>query len=274
VAELRLVKERQPELAPAVDLQIALIALQRRIHTRIPMPWIEFAPDWLKGQMAAGRPLLRFEEIPLEWTDVRLVFRQTADELHRFDALEPQDYRALQALGRDGHALEPLVVDWFNRAANPDRPPAAPPLPVAVSAEALDQVLSLAMRPFLERCAEAVRQRADFSAWRLSSCPLCGGEAELAVLDAQGGRLLVCGRCTTQWRFDRGVCPFCRNDDRALLPSFASCDGVYRLDACDVCRRYLKAFDTRAGGRHVLLAVDAIATLPLDAAALQRGYRA
>jgi FdhE protein len=273
VAELRQVKERQPELAPAVDLQVALIELQRRVQARVPMPWIEFAPDWLRTQQAAGRPLLRFEEIPLDWTDVRLVFRQTADVLRRHEGLEPADYVALQALGRDGHALEPLVADWFNRTAHPDQAGAPPALPVAVSAEALDQVLALTLRPFLERCAEAVRQRVDFSGWRLASCPLCGGEAELAALDAKGDRFLICGRCTTEWRFDRGVCPFCRNDDRGRLPSFASRDGLYRLDACDVCRRYLKSFDTRAGHRHALLAVDSIATLPLDAAALQRGYQ-
>jgi len=273
VVELRQLKERQPELAPAVDLQVALIELQRRVQARVPVPWIEFAPDWLKAQQAAGRPLLRFEEIPLDWTDVRLVFRQTADVLRRFEALEPADYRALQALGRDGHSLEPFVADWFNRAADPARAGSPPDLPVAVSPEALEQVLALTLRPFLERCAEAVRQRADFSAWHLASCPLCGGEPELATLDPQGERCLVCGRCTTEWRFERGVCPFCRNDDRILLPSFGSRDGLYRLEACDVCRRYLKTFDVRAGRRHVLLAVDSVATLPLDAAAIQRGYR-
>lgn len=273
VAELRQVKERHPELAPAVDLQVALIELQRRVQGRVPMPWIEFTPEWLKGQQAAGRPLLRFEEIPLDWTDVRLVFRQTIDVLRRYEALEPGDYRALEALGREGHALEPLVADWFNRAAHPDRPVVAPDLPVEVRGEALDQVLALTLRPFLERCAEAIRQRADFSAWRLASCPLCGGEAELATLDPRGDRFLVCGRCTTEWRFDRDVCPYCRNDDRGLLSSFGSRDGLYRLDACEVCRRYLKTFDVRAGRRPVLLAVDSVATLPLDAAALQRGYR-
>jgi hypothetical protein len=39
-----------------------------------------------------------------------------------------------------------------------------------------------------------------------------------------------------------------------------------------VCRRYLKAYDSRSAERPVLVAVDTIATLPLDAAAMQRGY--
>jgi formate dehydrogenase maturation protein FdhE len=42
--------------------------------------------------------------------------------------------------------------------------------------------------------------------------------------------------------------------------------------ACDVCRRYLKAYDARHASRPVMVSVDSIATLPLDAAAMQRGY--
>ena len=48
--------------------------------------------------------------------------------------------------------------------------------------------------------------------------------------------------------------------------------GRYRVSACDVCRRYLKAYDARNATRPVMVAVDTIATLPLDAAAMQRGY--
>ena len=62
------------------------------------------------------------------------------------------------------------------------------------------------------------------------------------------------------------------NDDRARITTFASRDGRYRVSACDVCRRYLKAYDARNAPRPVMIAVDTIATLPLDAAAMQRGY--
>jgi formate dehydrogenase maturation protein FdhE len=273
LAELRQLKVRQPELSDAVDLHVALLDLQRRVLARVPMPWVEFSPDWLKREHEAGKPLLRFEDIPLDWTDFRLVFRQTADVLKRFDALDATDYQALQAMSRDGHALEPLAVRWFNATAAPERldEPTAPT--TGASPEALDQVLALAMRPFLERCAEVMQQRADFSTWTHAHCPLCGGEPEFAVLVTGGDRVLICGRCTGRWRFDAVACPFCRNDDRRLLPSFSSPDAMYRLYACDVCRRYIKAFDARRGGRPVMLAVDSVATLPLDAAAFQRGYR-
>ena len=85
-------------------------------------------------------------------------------------------------------------------------------------------------------------------------------------------RRLICGRCVAQWSFAPLTCPFCANDDRALITSFATRDGRYRVYACDVCRRYLKAYDARHAQRPVMVAVDTIATLPLDAAAMQRGY--
>jgi FdhE protein len=272
LVELRQLRARQPELADAVDLHIALLALQRRVQARVPMPWIEVAPDWLKRQHEEGKPLLRFEDVPLDWTDFRLVFRQTADVLRRFEALEDADYQAIQAMSRDGHALEPLAVRWFETAAAPDRLGDAAPPATGVSPEALDQVLALAMRPFLERCADVVQQRVDFSTWSHPHCPLCGGEPEFAVLASAGDRVLICGRCTGRWHFDEVACPFCRNDDRRLLPSFTSRDGLYRLYACDTCRRYIKAYDAARGGRPVMLALDSVATLPLDAAAIQRGY--
>jgi hypothetical protein len=56
------------------------------------------------------------------------------------------------------------------------------------------------------------------------------------------------------------------------LPSFTSPDRRYRVCACDGCRRYLKAYNAQGATRPVLPEVDLIATLPLDAAAAQRGY--
>jgi hypothetical protein len=272
LGELKRLKLRQPELSEAADLHIALLELQHRVKARVPTPWIDVTPEWLKTQHAAGKPLLRFDDIPLEWSDFRLVFRQTADLLLRFGAIEAGDHAVLLTLSREGNTLEPVVVRWFETAASPERQAGEKPPALPVATEVLDQVLGLAMRPFLERCAEVVQQRADFTTWTRASCPLCGGEPEFGVLTSAGERILICGRCTARWRFDAPTCPYCGNTDRARLPSFASGDGLYRLYACDGCRRYIKAYNAPVGGRPVMLALDSVATLPLDAAAIQRGY--
>jgi hypothetical protein len=271
VAELKQLKAEQPELTSAVDLQLALVDMQRRVQGRVPLPWIQPDPKWAAAQQQAGRPLVRFSDIPLEWSDFRLTFRQTADILHRFEALDRKDYDAIVALGRDGNTLESLVTGWYERTSGVGetrpRERQSEELPAG-----LDQVLLLALRPFLTRCAESLGQRVDLSGWHHGRCPYCGWEPDFAVITPAADRRLICGRCTGQWAFAQLTCPFCANDDRSRITSFATRDGKYRVNACDACHRYLKAYDGRHTTRPVMVAVDSIATLPLDAAAIQRGY--
>ena len=271
VAELKQLKHDQPELTSAVDLQLALVDMQRRVQGRVPLPWIQPDPAWVLTQQQAGRPLVRFTDIPLEWSDFRLTFRQTADILHRFEALERGDYDAILSIGRDGNTLEPIVTRWYESTSGVDGASSSE-RGAGESSAGLDQVLILALRPFLTRCAEALGQRVDLSGWHHGRCPYCGWEPDFAVITPSADRRLICGRCTGQWAFPQLKCPFCANADRARLTSFATRDGKYRVTACDVCHRYLKAYDGRSATRPVLVAVDSIATLPLDAAAIQRGY--
>ena len=274
IVELRQLKAAQPELASAIDMQIALADMQRRVQSRVPLPWIQVDPEWLRAQQAAGRPLVRFREIPLDWSDFRLTFRQTADILQRFDALDRPDHQTIVAIGRQGNALEPLVAAWYEATsgveATPD--PTARQRALGDAPASVEHVLLLAIRPFLARCAEALSQRLDLSTWTHGHCPFCGWEPDFAVVMPSAERRLVCGRCVAQWSFASTTCPYCANDDRTQITSFATRDGRYRVYACDVCRRYLKAYDARNAPRPLLVAVDTIATLPLDAAAMQRGY--
>ena len=271
IVELRELRASHPELAPAVDMQIELLNAQRRMQSRVPLPWIQPAPEWLAMQIRDGRAAVRFGDIPIEWSDVRLSLRQTADILQRHDCLDRSDHDEIVALGRDGHALEPLVERWYLATSRVEGDQPGARLPDTAPA-ALDQVLVLAMRPFLARCAEALLPREEFAGWRHGHCPACGWEPEFSVIMPNAERRLICGRCLGQWTFAALACPFCQNADRRALTSFATPDGRYRVTACDVCRRYLKAYDARRASRPVLVGADSIATLPLDAAAQQRGY--
>lgn len=276
-AELRAIKERQPELAEAVDMHLELLELQRRIQGRVPLPWFPLTEEILRAHQAEARPLLRFEDIPLELTDLRLMVRQTADVLRRHGALEEADYQRVQAVGRDMTLLA-VVGRWYRSGAErnvsaPASVGAGSPGAAASSGDSVvDQVLTLAMRPFLSRCAEVLQQRSDLAVWTHPHCPLCGGEPDFAVITPAAERHLICSRCTLRWKFEPLTCPYCRNDNRAQITSFATPDGQYRVYACDVCHRYLKAYDGRRAKRPVMPMVDSVATLPLDAAAMQRGY--
>jgi FdhE protein len=268
-AELKALRDRHPELAEAVGLHLELIELERRIQGRVPLPLLALAGETLARHASEARPLLRFEDIPLELTDLRLMVRQTADILRRFGALDDGDYRRIQQLGRDMKLIE-VAGSWYRSRAT--RNGNTPPDGDAHASDMVGQVLAQAMRPFLSRCAEVLQQRSELALWTHPYCALCGGEPDFAVITPAAERHLLCGRCSLRWKFDSLTCPYCRNSDRGLITSFATEDGVYRVDACNVCKRYLKAFDARRSSRPVLPIVDGVATLPLDAAAIQRGY--
>ena len=249
-------------------MQVALVEMQRRVQARVPLPWIQTDPEWLRTQYAAGRPVVRFTDIPLDWTDFRLTLRQTADILRRFETLERDDYEQDRRDRTRRHLLEPTLTRLDERPRGsmaPIRTRGADDAPAG-----LDQVLVLALRPFLARCAEALMQT------ELPPGPM--GTARSAA-----------GTGIRRDHAERRPAPDLRPLRRAVgvqpahLPvlherrprvDYVLCDARWPVSRvrCDVCRRYLKAYDARHAARPVMVAVDTIATLPLDAAAMQRGY--
>lgn len=271
IAALKRLKLDQPDLAPAVDFQVEILTLQRRLAARISTPWTTRPAEWLAEALAAGRPVLQAADVAFDWMELRLLFRQLADVLVRYEALEPADHAALLGLARTSHPTAEEVTAWFAHRAAQAGDAGAWECP---HGDAFAQVLELSVRPFVERAAESLRVRLDLTTWERPYCPVCGATPEMASFNANGDRFLHCGSCATAWSFPADVCPSCGNHDRRRLPSFASPDGRYQLLACDVCLRYVKAHDGRRSDRPMMLAVDTIATLPLDAAAMKRGYTA
>jgi hypothetical protein len=242
--------------------------MERRVRTRVPLPRNYRQIASLTERLTAGQPLLQFEELPLDWSDFRRLFRETADTLRRHAMMEEEDCQRVHALTRDGDALPPLARWWYNSAADPEHAGEAP----IERAEHLHHALLHALRPFLMRSAEAILPQVDLQAWQRGSCPLCGGDPDFSVWNAAGERALLCGRCAGQWTYPDAQCVFCGIVDGSQLRTFAGSPRIYRVEACDGCHRYIKGFDGRIADRQMMLTYDAVATLPLDAAVIQRGY--
>lgn len=109
------------------------------------------------------------------------------------------------------------------------------------------------------------------------ACPSCGRPPGLSVLreDAAAGataRALACSLCTREWSFPRVLCPGCEEERPEKLVRYAAEEFPWlRVEACDTCRRYLKAIDlTRNAGAEP--ATDELASTPLDVLAREAGY--
>lgn len=263
VAELRALAAARPELAEAAALQIELAGAERRVRTRLPTPRPPAPTEVLHARLAAGVPLLRFDDLPVEWAEVRLLFRQVTDVLRRHGHLAEADAARLQDVARRGD-LTALARRWFDGAVSGGD----------AGVDMLDEVLGWALRPVLARMAEVLQPVVEAGGWTAPSCPVCGGPPELGYITSTGRRVLLCGRCHARWRFDDVGCPFCANRDPTRMTAFATRDGCYRIAACRACGRYLKVLDGRRAQRPPSPVLDAIATLPLDAAAIQQGFRA
>ena len=97
--------------------------------------------------------------------------------------------------------------------------------------------------------------------------PMRGGERVMAATF-----VLVCGLCGTEWPVSRIRCPACGEEDPARLPAFQSetLPGT-RIEACEVCRRYVKSVDLTLDGRPVP-EVDDLASIAMDLWAIEQGY--
>jgi FdhE protein len=254
VVELKTLAERQPALAPAATLQVDLIEAVRRVHGRITTPWIEASTETLTARLSSGQPLLEFAHIAFDWNDVRLLVRQVTDVLRRHEVIDAAAAAALHAVGRSP-TLPDVMRAWFEHQPQLD-------------IEMLDEVMTWAARPYLQRTAEVLQQRVGLEKWGRRVCPVCASEPEFSLILPTGDRQLVCGRCHVRWAFNPIACPYCGNDDRTRIKSMATPDGMYRVMICAPCGRYIKALDARKAPRPLLPYVDLIATLPLDAAVM------
>ena len=108
-------------------------------------------------------------------------------------------------------------------------------------------------------------------------CPFCGGApwvgARREGSQSEGARrTLVCALCGLEWLFERIVCPSCFEQDPHKLPSFRDeSHSTVRIEACEVCRRYVKSIDLSEDARPIP-EVDDLATIAIDLWAVEQGF--
>jgi len=203
-------------------------------------------------------PLLSHTRITLDARATRLWVRRLltlalpgearkVDEIALLDAALSHDDEAVDALARAGGA-DPSVL----RVAG-----------------------QMAVLPLLQACARALAPEVP-AAWWEGYCPVCGAwpaVAEYTGLERK--RQLRCGRCGAGWAIPLLRCVYCdetHHDNLGYLTPEAG-EQSRKIEVCNTCKGYLKAVTTVRPLAPWAILVDDLTTVPLDIAALERGYR-
>jgi FdhE protein len=239
--------ERDPWARDVLAFYLHILKFQRDIYERTQIQ------DGSTAGVGAGfRGILNVDEAVRSFADLLAVVRKNgppklADEATRLN-------------GASGAQIREILDLWLT------------------ATDRRDDGRSFFARVLLQPQAERIAQAADAPGPQVvgNKCPYCLSDPQLAVIRPEGDggkRLLLCSFCQTEWEFRRILCPSCGEEHNDNLPRY-SAEGIaaVRIEACDVCKRYLKSVDLTVDGLAVPV-VDEIATVPLDLWAVEHGYR-
>jgi FdhE protein len=148
-------------------------------------------------------------------------------------------------------------------------------LPCDADAGALEAVVALLALPFLHACRRAWAGTVS-PGWLEGFCSICG--AWPAFAESRGierSRFFRCGRCGGEWHARPLRCPYCGVDDHtalvSMVPEHREVNAV--IEGCRSCLGYVKTFSRLQGCPPGAVMVDDLASVSLDIAALEQGYR-
>jgi len=262
-------EQREGELPGFVQLYRQLLRIQSEARLRFTTPKPKLAEDVISARLSQGISLLSFEDLLLDWAQVRGLFQEIIRSVAKDSSDASKEVKTLGNILSKEAVLEEVVRAWYEGSSL---------IPIAarhsVDGESLGLVVAAVVKPFLSAHSEVLLPKVDQESWRRRYCPICGGRPDFAYLDEERGtRWLLCSRCDAEWLFQRLECPYCGCQDQDALAYFTDDEGLYRLYVCEQCKRYLKAIDLRQAKSEALLPLERLLTFEFDIQAREDGYR-
>ena len=146
---------------------------------------------------------------------------------------------------------------------------------LGVDDEAFQAVAAMLPVPFLQACNRRWA-RSISEGWTEGYCSVCGAWPAFAeVRGIERSRYLRCGRCGGAWQAHCLFCPYCGMTDHkellSLVPENSGSNSV--IDACKRCLCYVKTFTRLQGSPSAKVILDDLASVELDVAAAEQGYK-
>ncbi|MCA1644040.1 MAG: formate dehydrogenase accessory protein FdhE [Chloroflexi bacterium] len=278
---LAVLRKARPDLQAALDLQEALMRASLsppRTAQAHPFP---LPRDQVDARLRAGVPLLHEQPAFVDVHFAADVFSRLVNVLQQREDAEVSARLERVVVAATTGTIDPqrLFGEAFVRHADHLVDIA---LESDVDAELLSTLATQAAAPLLRAYAERLLPQiqrlddgsTDGAIWQKGYCPVCGGWPVLGELRGiELALFLRCAACGSGWRSRRMFCPYCGNDDHQSLHMLTIAgEQRFRISVCERCQGYLKvgnAFDPPPAD---LLAIDDVASMHLDVAAIERGY--
>jgi FdhE protein len=260
------------------------ISLQALSHTYPEWkPWLDVVeevlgeasdPKWeafipANAVVRENIPLLAGAEIPLEIDFTRLWVKRLILTASRSGTPNMLTLRRAESAGID---IEFLFQAAMCQHSDPLKEIA---LNFGIDAGAFQAVAGLVVIPFLQACGR--RWAASRSeSWIKNYCPICGAWPTFAeIRGIERARCLRCGRCGSEWPVHWLQCPYCDMIDHNQLVSLIpeNSGSTRTIEACKRCLGYLKSFTMLQGTPAARVMIEDLASVDLDVAAMEKGYR-
>lgn len=248
------------------DFYHDLLEIQAEAEEKAVSPELKLDKDEITNRLDAGQPILSHEDLVFDWEMVNAVFHRIACLFSGYPEILGPVPESLSAAGLK------LPHDWVKAWFKGEEIPAGLDTD-SVHPLLLTTLVQQTLRPFLIGYGQALKGTFNQDTWRRSNCPVCGAKPEFAYLEKEvGARWCLCSACATEWLFKRMQCPYCDNVDGSSLSFLTSDEGLYRLYLCEQCKSYLKAIDLRKAPQEIVVAVESLITVAMDAQAQEKGY--
>ncbi|MDD5711558.1 MAG: formate dehydrogenase accessory protein FdhE [Smithellaceae bacterium] len=260
-------KNVSPHYSDLLDILGEIMILREDHQRRIEDVIFPVDESLIAAKMEGGLPLVDFFSGRYDLTQPREYF---LDLLAIAESRAPGETKEIAKKIAEGTLdFDAMICDSFQGAEEDT--------PEDEAEEGSFDLISLfveeSLRPALSKVVERYGDVVAKSPWTEGYCPICGREPKIGEISEEGPRFLFCSQCGYEWHFQRIKCPFCGNEEQQSLAYFSvEEDERYRVDVCNVCKRYIKTVDLRDTGEKVNLDVEDIATLHLDMLANEEGY--
>ncbi|HEY9429642.1 MAG TPA: formate dehydrogenase accessory protein FdhE [Gemmatimonadaceae bacterium] len=234
-------------------------------------PWLDLLgmaldeasdPSWVavepaSGEREAGAPLLHGAVARLDARRASDLVHGLAEQVGILAAEEIEPTRLIRAAIERDDAIVARIAER-----------------VGASHDSLTVIAQLCAMPLLHAAARKLDPGVP-AVWQRGYCPVCGAWPSLVEMRGiERERRLRCGCCAADWRLPVLRCAFCGELDHHLLGSLIQegDEQRRRVETCESCHGYLKVVTTLGALPTRTLALQDLATVPLDLVAQERGY--